>query len=271
MESPADCRTPADRVNLASFASVLPTLALATVALWLVSLLLRDAGIANVSWGLALVGLTVLYALLNQPLVPRGVLVLGLVVVWGVRLTAHLLWRNWGRSEDPRYAAMRTAWGSRFGPVSLFTVFGFQALLLWLISAPLFHAVQANVPAPLGWISALGVGLWTVGMYFEGVADWQLLRFQAKPENEGKVLATGLWRYSRHPNYFGEFLVWWGMFLIAAETLTGWWTIVSPLLVTFLLLRVSGVPMSDALLRRTLGDYRHYVERTNAFFPWFPR
>ena len=258
-------------MDLLPFQSVWAALAIAAVGVWCVSLVLKDASIADIVWGLGFLFLAILYARPHRPLSPRGSLVLLMVVAWSVRLATHLLWRNWGRGEDPRYAAMRANWGKNFWWVSLFTVFGLQAALMWVISAPLYQSMNASLVAPLGWVGGVGVLLWVVGMYFESVADWQLLRFKSDPDNKGKVLESGLWRYSRHPNYFGEFLIWWGFFLIAAETVGGIWTVVSPLVVSYLLLRVSGVPMLDQLLRRTKGDYRHYIERTNAFFPWFPK
>ncbi len=257
-------------MNLLSFVSVLPILLGAATAVWCVSVFRKDAGVADIAWGFGFVLAAIVYALPHRPLTSRGMLVLGLICLWGIRLGAHLIWRNWGRGEDPRYAAMRTTWGARFWWVSLFTVFWLQALLLWVISAPLQHSIAADT-APLGAIAAVGVFLWGVGMYFETVADWQLLRFKSDPKNKGKVLESGLWRYSRHPNYFGEFLLWWGFFVIAAETVSGLWTVVSPLLISFLLLRVSGVPMLDKLMRNSKPDYRHYVERTSPFFPWFPK
>lgn len=250
---------------------MLPPLFAAAVVVWGISLLLRDAGIADVAWAFGFLLVAGLWAWPHQPLSPRGLLVVGLAAVWALRLSGHIFWRNRGRGEDPRYGAMRKTWGQRFWWVSLFTVFLLQATLLWIAAAPLYHSVSATPAVPLGPVAAGGVALWAIGMYFEAVGDWQLARFKSDPANQGKVLEAGLWRYTRHPNYFGEFLIWWGFFLIAAETVTGVWTVVSPALMSFLLLRVSGVPMLDDLMRRTKPDYRHYIERTNAFFPWFPR
>lgn len=258
-------------MDLIAYVSVLPPLFAAAVVVWALSLLLRDAGIADVAWGFGFLLVTALWAWPHRPLSPRGLLVIGLATVWAARLSGYIFLRNRGRGEDPRYGAMRKTWGQRFRWVSLFTVFLLQATLLWIAAAPLHHAVTVTPPVPLGFVAVAGVALWAIGMYFEAVGDWQLARFKANPDNRGKVLESGLWRYTRHPNYFGEFLIWWGFFLIAAETVTGLWTLVSPLLMSFLLLRVSGVPMLDDLMRRTKPDYRHYIERTNGFFPWFPK
>ena len=241
------------------------------LGLWLLSLALRDVSIVDVWWGPGFAWLATVAVAIAGAATPRGALLLALVAVWGVRLGAYLLWRNWGHGEDARYARMRRHHGARFPLVSLATVFGLQALLQWFISLPIQLAQLVPGTRPLGALDALGVALFATGLFFEAVGDAQLARFKADPANRGRVMDRGLWRYTRHPNYFGDCLVWWGLFAIAAATPAGPWTIASPLLMTFLLLRVSGVALLERSLVRTRPSYRDYIERTSAFFPRPPR
>jgi steroid 5-alpha reductase family enzyme len=241
------------------------------LALWLLSLALRDVSIVDIWWGPGFAWLaTVAFAIAGDP-TPRDVLLLALVSLWGLRLGVYLLWRNWGHGEDARYARMRRHYGTRFPLVSLATVFGLQAVLQWFVSLPLQIAQLAPGTRPLGALDALGVALFATGLFFEAVGDAQLARFKADPANRGRVMDRGLWRYTRHPNYFGDCLVWWGLFAIAAATPAGWLTVASPLLMTFLLLRVSGVALLERSLVRTRPAYRDYIERTSAFLPRPPR
>jgi steroid 5-alpha reductase family enzyme len=246
------------------------TVAGCMVAIWLLSLALRDASIVDIFWG---AGFAVIAATsflwTDDGASPRRALIAGLVVLWGLRLAAYLFWRNAGHGEDPRYVAMRRRFGSRFWWISLLSVFGLQGVLMWVVSLP----VQIGQAAPggaLGVLDAFGVALFAFGLFFEAVGDWQLARFQADPASAGQVMDRGLWRYSRHPNYFGDFCVWWGLFLIALAA-GGWWSVAGPLVMSLLLLKVSGV----ALLEKDIGErrpaYRAYVRRTNAFFPGPPR
>jgi steroid 5-alpha reductase family enzyme len=166
---------------------------------------------------------------------------------------------------------MRASRGPSFAWTSLFTVFWLQALILWAVSMTLFQAQRSATPASLTWIDAVGLACFATGLFFESVGDWQLARFKSDPANRGKLLTTGLWRYTRHPNYFGDAMVWWGFFLFALATPGSLWTIYSPMLMTFLLMRVSGVALLEKALAKTKPGYEAYVARTNAFFPWFPR
>ena len=192
-----------------------------------------------------------------------------MVTIWGMRLAGYLAWRNWGKPEDYRYVAMRERHGKRFAMVSLLTVFGLQGLLMWIISLPIqvgvsqAHAWHAGVP--------FGLTLWGCGLVFEAFGDFQLARFKADPANRGQVMNRGLWRYTRHPNYFGDFLVWWVFYAVAAETASWWWTIIGPLLMSFLLIRVSGVRLLESSLRSRVAGYEDYVRRTSSFFPLPPR
>ena len=235
---------------------------------WVASLVKRDASIVDVFWSLGSVVAGWIYFLTAEARTTRGVLVVVLVTLWGLRLSLYILWRNWGHGEDYRYREMRERHSRSFAAWSLVVVFWFQAVLLWVISAPLLPA-QRSAPASLTALDALGLVLFAVGFAFEAGGDWQLARLKADPANRGKVMSRGFWRYTRHPNYFGDAVVWWGLFCFAAAT-GGWWTVYGPVLMTILLMRVSGVALLEKRLRETKPAYRDYVERTNAFFPWFP-
>lgn len=241
------------------------------LVLWLSSLALRDASIVDRFWGAGFVLVSAVTLFYGDGALLRSALLTGLVAIWGLRLSLHLTRRNWGEGEDYRYQAMRRSWGDRFWLVSLGTVFLLQGLLLWIVSLPVQKGASAPRPESLTLLDALGVALWLVGFTFEAVADAQLRRFLADPENRGRVMDRGLWRYTRHPNYFGDAVVWWGLFSIALATPGSWWTVASPLAMTFLLTRVSGVPMLERRLLRSRPGYAEYVARTSAFFPWPPK
>lgn len=255
-------------MTAALIAGLLAALGLA-FSVWLLSLARRDASIADIFWGAGFVALGWLYAELGEAESARALVVPGLVTIWGGRLAIHLWRRNRGRGEDPRYRAMRRRWGGRFGWVSLFTVFWFQALVLWIVALPLWQVQRAA--AAWSWLDSLGTALFALGFLFEAVGDGQLARFRADPANAGRVLDRGLWRFTRHPNYFGDAAVWWGLGLLALATPGGGWALFGPALMTFLLLRVSGVTMLERGLRETRPGYRDYAGRTSAFFPWPPR
>lgn len=245
--------------------------ALAMLLLWLASLRLRDASIVDVYWGPGFAAIATLSFLVSGGGHPRRALVLGLALLWGLRLGGYLLWRNAGRGEDPRYRAMRRRHGDRFGVVSLWSVFGLQGVLMWIVSLPLQLTQAAPGPASLGPLDALGAVLWGAGMLFETVGDLQLARFKADPASQGRVLDRGLWRYTRHPNYFGDFLVWWGFGAIALAGPTGAVALVGPALMSVLLMRYSGVPTLERSIGRRRPGYAEYQRRTNAFFPGPPR
>ena len=235
---------------------------------WLVSLALRNVNLVDSLWSLFFLAAAVTYAGLLDESAPRTGLVLALVALWALRLAGHLTVRNWGKPEDRRYQAIRANHSPGFGWKSLFIVFGLQAVLAWLISLPLL-AASASL-APLGLLDALGVAIVLAGLTVETLADRQLTRFKRDPANRGRVLDRGLWRYSRHPNYFGEACVWWGFGLIALAA-GAWWALLSPVLMTFLLLRVSGVALLERDIVERRPAYRDYVARTSAFIPWPPR
>jgi len=237
---------------------------------WLASLRQRDASIVDVFWGLGFGVAAWVYFLLSGGGPIRGRLVVGLVTLWAVRLSLFIWWRNRGKGEDYRYREMRDRNPRAFPVRSLLTVFWLQGALLWVISLPLYQA-QHPEPAGLTLLDGLGVTLFAVGFVFEAGGDWQLARFKQDPRNAGAVMDRGLWRYTRHPNYFGDAVVWWAFFCFAAATPGGWWTVFSPILMTGLLLRVSGVALLEKRLQSTKPAYRRYVEETSAFVPWFPR
>jgi steroid 5-alpha reductase family enzyme len=237
-------------------------------AIWLLSLVPHNASIVDVFWGLGFILLAAVYFALADGFPGRKVLIIGLVAVWGLRLSLYILWRNWGQGEDYRYRAFRKKAGDRFWWVSFFQVFLLQGVLLWLISAPILGAMFYHSPDTLTAVDLLGAMVWGIGFFFEAVGDWQLARFKADPANKGKVMDEGLWRYTRHPNYFGDAAVWWGCFVIAAGTASGLWTVFSPILMTVLLLRVSGVALLEKTQVQTKPQYRAYIARTSAFLPW---
>ncbi len=245
--------------------------AAAMLVLWLLSLGLRDASIVDLWWGPGFAGLALVGFLVAGGGHPRRWLLLVLPALWGLRLGAYLLWRNAGRGEDFRYAAMRQRHGERFAWLSLASVFGLQAGLQWVVSLPIQLTQAAPGAEALGALDAAGTALFAVGMFFESVGDWQLARFKADPANRGRVMDHGLWRYTRHPNYFGDFLVWWGLAAIALAGPYGAAVLVGPTLMSFLLLRVSGVALLERDIAERRPDYVAYARRTNAFFPGPPR
>ncbi len=242
----------------------LAALAIVAAAAWVISIPLRNVSIVDSLWSLMFLLAAGVYAYVAPDTGPRAVLLLVLVAIWALRLAVYITWRNHGDGEDRRYQAMRERHDPGFAIKSLYVVFLLQAALAWIISLPLLAGITGT--SALGWLDAVGVALWVVGMIFEAGGDYQLSRFKADPANKGKVMDTGLWRYTRHPNYFGDFCVWWGFYLIALAG-GGWWSIIGPAIMSLLLLKVSGV----ALLEKDIGErrpkYRDYVERTNAFFP----
>ncbi len=241
------------------------------ILLWLLSLALRNASIVDIFWGTGFV-IVAWAAFLFTPdgFLPRKLLLAALVTIWGLRLSIHILRRNWGKPEDFRYAAWRQESGRNWWWYSFFKVFLLQGILLWIISTPLIAVQFSPAPARLGLLDALGVLVWAFGFYFEAAGDAQLERFKSDPANKGKLLTTGVWHYTRHPNYFGDAAQWWGYFLIAAGA-GGWWTGFSPILMTLLLVRVSGVALLEKTLIETKPGYREYAQTTSAFVPWFPR
>ena len=239
---------------------------------WAISVPLRNASIVDVAWGPAFVLVAALGLALGEGSFPRRLLLLVLVGIWGARLAVHIFRRNHGKGEDPRYRAFREKFGAeRYWWFSLFQVFWLQGLLAWAISLPLQLAAVGTTPERLTPLDAIGIALWVIGFTFEAVGDLQLDRFKADPANRGQVMDRGLWRYTRHPNYFGDATLWWGYALIALLEPWGWAGLAGPLVMTFLLLRVSGVALLERDMAERRPGYREYVRRTSAFVPLPPK
>lgn len=239
--------------------------------LWLISLVVKDSSIVDIFWGPGFIVAAFAYFFLTDGFLVRKGLIVLLVTIWGLRLGIHIATRNLGKGEDFRYQAWREEAGRNYWWVSFFRVFLLQGVLLWIISAPLLAAQFSPALDHVTVLDIVGASVWGIGFFFEAVGDWQLTRFKRNPENKGKVLCSGLWRYTRHPNYFGDATLWWGYFLIALSAPLGFATVFGPIIMTVLLMQVSGVAMLEKTLSETKPGYKEYIETTNAFFPWFPR
>lgn len=237
------------------------------VIAWLGSIVKRDVSFVDSLWSLFFLLAAGVYAASFDSLSVRGAVVLGLVAMWALRLSIYITARNWGEPEDYRYQTIRENNEPNFVFKSLYIVFGLQGVLAWVISIPLLFAVSGQ--SEPGLLDILAVCLWLVGFVFEAGGDFQLARFKANPENKGKVLNSGLWRYTRHPNYFGDFCIWWSFYLFALSA-GGWWTVYAPILMSVLLLKVSGVAMLEKTISSRRPGYAEYIENTNAFFPGIP-
>ncbi len=235
---------------------------------WLFSVFKRNVTVVDSMWSLFFLLATAVYIFHENGLTDRNIILFIIVLIWSLRLSVYLSWRNRGPHEDHRYQAIRRNNEPHFWLKSLYIVFGLQAVLAWIISLPLLGIAASN--APLNWLDFAGLALWFAGFAWETIADWQLTRFKSQSANRGRVLDHGLWRYCRHPNYFGECLLWWGFYMMALGA-GAWWSIIGPLLMTLLLLKVSGV----ALLEKDIGErrpgYAGYMRRTNAFMPGKPK
>ena len=234
---------------------------------WLASLVRRDVSLVDRTWSIFIASAAVVYAVLLPAPGARGTWMLVLVLAWALRLSLYVTVRNWGHGEDRRYQEIRARNQPNFGFKSLYLIFALQALLAWTVSAP-FLAGMAGA-RPFGALDLLGLALAAFGVVFEAVGDSQMARFKADPANRGQVMDRGLWRWTRHPNYFGETCIWWGFWLVALGG-AGWgglWSVVSPLLMTVLLLKVSGVSLLEKDITERRPAYRDYIARTNVFFP----
>ncbi len=240
------------------------------VVLWLVSLRLEDVSIVDIFWGPLFVVIAATTYWLGTGSGPRRLLVLLLVAIWALRLASHLARRNLGHGEDPRYRAMRERSGRSFRWLSLPYVFLLQPLLAWIVSAPVIAVMQHAGPQELGVADVAATLVFALGLTIETVADRQLTAFRRDARNRDRVLDRGLFRYSRHPNYFGEFVLWWGLggFGLAAGSPL---SLVGPALLSMLLLRVSGVTLLESTIVSRRPEYSKYKATTNAFFPGPPR
>lgn len=235
---------------------------------WLVSLARNNVTHVDSMWSLFFVVAAVTCSMLTQNMSLRAQIVLVLVSIWALRLCIYLTWRNWGPHEDHRYVQIRQNNEPHFWLKSVYIIFGLQAVLAWVISLSLFGAIDSGLA--LNTLDYLGAVLVIAGFIWEITGDWQLSRFKANSNNKGKVLSTGLWRFSRHPNYFGEFCIWWGLYLMALAA-GAWWTFISPALMTLLLLKVSGVSLLESTIIERRPAYADYIKNTNALLPWLPK
>lgn len=238
----------------------------AYMSMWfLISLIKKRNDVADVAWGLGFVLMTWTSFFLSTDSGARGILVGTLVSIWGIRLAWHIHARNKGKGEDYRYLAWRNEWGKWFYIRSYLQVYLLQGLFLFLIVSPVLM-VNKNAGNPLGILDFVAVAVWLTGFYFESVGDAQLARFIKDPTNKGKLMQSGLWAYSRHPNYFGEVTQWWGIWLFALSLPNGWMSVLGPLTITFLILKVSGIPLLEKKMEEN-PDFAEYKRRTSIFIP----
>ncbi len=250
----------------AAFIGLLSVILFVT-AIWVISVMRRDASIVDRVWGLAFVLLAGVYCWLSPATNWRGWLVFSLVTLWGTRLSLHIHYRNRGHGEDYRYQAMRSRHGSKFWWYSYLTVFLLQAVLAFVISAPLLMTAYQADPQHLTFFDVAGLLLWVIGFAFEAIGDHQLAAFKSNPANRGKLLTSGLWSLTRHPNYFGDATLWWGYFLFALSVPYGYVTVFGPLLMSFFLLKVSGARLLEKKLVKSKPGYEEYMRNTPEFIP----
>lgn len=238
--------------------------------LWLVSIFIKNVSIVDVFWGLGFVMLTWFYYFQTGGFITRKIILLILVTIWGLRLSIYIGWRNWGEGEDYRYQNFRKKHGKKYWWFSFFQTFLLQGFLMVLISSPLLGAQLSMRKGSLNALDYLAIGVWLVGFIFEAGGDLQMAKFKSDPANQGQVLSSGFWRYTRHPNYFGDAAQWWayGLFSLAAGS---YWPVLGSFLMTFLLIKVSGVAMLEKSLKDKKPRYQDYIKKTNAFLPWFPK
>ena len=238
-------------------------------SLWFViSLLIKRNDIADIAWGLGFVAI-VFFLFITQAPTLQSVIVYILTVIWGIRLAIHIGFRSKGKPEDFRYKKWRDEWGKYFVLRSYLQVYLLQGFFMWIISVPIIVVAMAQNQAISPFILS-GSIIWLIGFVFESIGDYQLMLFIKQRQNKSDIMQTGLWKYTRHPNYFGEVLVWWGIFIMVLPLQYGIWTIISPITISFLLLYVSGIPMLEAKYKhhQTFQDYK---KRTSAFFPMLPK
>jgi steroid 5-alpha reductase family enzyme len=238
------------------------------VNIWFaISLLKKRNDVADIAWGLGFPILAWTSFFLESVSGLRGLLVNTLVSIWGLRLAWHIYSRNKNNPEDYRYLKWRKEWGKWFYLRSYMQIYILQGFLMFLISLPLL-SINQNSYSSLKWLDFIGIMIWLFGFFFEAVSDAQLSKFLKNPANKGKLMTTGLWKYTRHPNYFGEVTLWWGIWLISVSETLKIFTIIGPLTITFLILKVSGIPMLEKRMEQH-PDFAKYKEKTSAFIPWF--
>lgn len=238
---------------------------------WFISLLIGDVSIVDLGWGLGFVVIAWVTFATARPESEFRWILPTLTTVWGLRLSGYLAWRNLGKPEDRRYQAMRAKYGERFRYLSLLIVFGLQGVVMWIVALPLQLGQSGEAAVALRWLLWSGAGLWLIGFLFESIGDFQLARFKSNSENDGRVMDRGLWRYTRHPNYFGDFVVWWGLFAVAVSQGAPLWTGIGPAVMSLFLRKVSGVTLLENDLKQRKPEYQEYIRRTSPFFPRQPR
>jgi len=253
----------------AVFTAVGITLAVYMSGIFVLALVRKDNSIVDIAYGGAFIAAVTAAAIVSGSGRPRQYLAAALVILWGGRLILHLLARSRGRGEDFRYRKWREEWGSAFYIRSFFQIYVLQGAVVLIVATPVIQ-VMARPGGDLGFLDLVGAFVWLMGFAFEAVGDWQLLVFKKNPANRGRIITTGLWRYTRHPNYFGECTLWWGVWLVALGSPGAAWTVVSPLTINFLLLKVSGIPMLE---KKYEGNpaFAEYKRRTSPLIPWFVR
>ena len=239
--------------------------------LWLLSVKLKNVSIVDLFWGVGFVVVNAFYVFMSGDLSIRKYIMLVLVTIWGLRLSSYLAWRNIGKGEDFRYQEFRRKYGpQRYWWISYFQTFLLQGVLTMIISLPLIGVSMDNTSDSLNLLDYCAILVWVIGFSFEAGGDYQLARFKKNPENKGKVMCYGFWKYTRHPNYFGDATVWWAyaLFSIAAGS---YWQVIGSVVMTLLIIKVSGVALLEKTLNNTKPQYAEYIRKTNAFFPWFPK
>jgi len=238
-------------------------------AVWFfISIVKKRNDLADIAWGLGYILLCAFY-LVTGEVSSRALLLYFLVLIWGLRLSIHIYFRNRGKQEDFRYAKWRQEWGRSFYLRSFFQVYLLQGLLLLIVISPI-TLVASNQQPVTGYLDYLGLIVWVIGFFFETVGDYQLSKFVKNPENRGKLMTVGLWKYTRHPNYFGEVTMWWGIFLIAVSSPNGIFALAGPLTLTLLILFISGIPMLEKKYEHR-PDFEEYKKQTSSFFPLPPK
>jgi steroid 5-alpha reductase family enzyme len=236
--------------------------------LFIIAMLRKDNSVADVAWGPGFIVVSWATLFINGSYNPTQFLTAGLVTIWGLRLAVRIFRRNRGKGEDPRYRKWRDDWGRYFVLRSYLQVFILQGFVLMLNVTPVM-IIMSSTNSALAWTGYMGLAVWCVGFSFESIGDWQLDRFLKEPSNRGTIIDVGLWRYTRHPNYFGESTMWWGIFIIALGVPWGWVGVIGPIAITSTILFVSGIPMTEKLMEKTPG-WEEYKKRTSAFIPWLP-
>jgi len=230
---------------------------------------LKDNSIVDIGWGIGFIVLSVALLFKSETINQRQLLLFALVFMWGIRLSAHIFLRNHGKPEDFRYANWRKEWGKYVVIRSFLQVFMLQGFFMFIIALPIMM-VKIAEPSGLHWVDYIGLIVWLIGFYFEAIGDYQMTQFKKNPENKGKFITTGLWKFTRHPNYFGECMMWWGIFVISIPAGNVFVSVISPLILTWLLTKVSGVPMLEKKYEGNKA-FEEYAKKTNAFVSWFPK